>query len=291
MGTSRDNPFNIELDPDTGYVSVNYNGRTHSINEDFRQDEWIHLGLVLDETTSQLRAYVNSVRKPVSASGDVIPQLSVPLGVFYVGGTHQLPDDSYIYFKGSLRQIQLFSEMKSIFEIEATMERTATCQPNDPSLILCYEFDAPTFKAQDRSANENRAVFFGGKYEDPIYASNISAITFASESNGLRLKFFPSSPTSIAHFRFLYEGATCPTMCENDGECVRGRCECAPGFTGDSCAETVHQCDSSLLVPGGTGSITIPHGSMALPRRNWFPRTNDFLGYPPLNCNGFVTTR
>ena len=165
MGTSRETPFNIELDPDTGFVSINYNDRVYLINEDVRQDEWIHLAMVLDARNHQLHGYVDGLRKPVSTSDDV-GNAGVPPGVFYIGGTHQLPDDSYVFFKGSLRQIQLFSEMKSIFDIEDTIERTTTCQPNDPSLILCYEFDTTDFKAHDRSANENRAVFFGGKYEN-----------------------------------------------------------------------------------------------------------------------------
>ena len=287
MGSSSTHPFNVELDPDTGFLSVNFAGRVYVMSQDVRTGEWLHVAFVLDQINAQVYGYINGVRKAITATGP-IKSLTAPSGVFFLGGSHKLPDDSYIYFNGHLRQIQLFSTMKTVFDIEQVIAGTSPCMQNDGALILCYEFDSPSFTATDKSTNENNAVFFGGSYLDPIQTTNVTAITFASEHKSLRLKFFPSSDNSTAHFRFFYEGAVCPGTCQYGGECIRGKCRCASGYTGTTCADKVYECGATILVPGGSGSINVPEGARALPSRNWFPVTDSFLGYPPVNCTWII---
>ncbi|VEL21695.1 unnamed protein product [Protopolystoma xenopodis] len=42
----------------------------------------------------------------------------------------------------------------------------------------------------------------------------------------------------------------CSQTCENNGRCFRGKCLCAPGFTGQRCEADIDECLASVSVHG-----------------------------------------
>lgn len=280
------NYFLVELQVETGFLSITYSNRMYILSFDIRLDAWQHIAFVFHETEDRLVGYVNGFVQSVTKQGPVRvgPLAQFPDGSLFVGGRGDLPDTRNIFFEGDLAQIELHSDTKLLQFIEHHANFEASCQATSSSLLVCYTFEEKNYVALDHSANGNHVTLFGADFSESMDISTILGYTFASTANAIRLEFSPSSNESSANFRFVYEAKTCPTNCGTKGSCVRGICECQPGWTGDQCDLATYSCDAISLIEGSSGVLSLEKKELALSSKMWFPPRTNAKGYPPLNC-------
>ncbi|RHY28845.1 hypothetical protein DYB32_007694, partial [Aphanomyces invadans] len=250
--------FNVELDVDTGFLSMFLNGANHVIEQDVRQGSWLHVALVYRELDNVMFGYLNGVRVAMSAVTGVFNPSLPPCSsdVLFLGGQPSLPDDRNVFFNGMLRQVALYADAKTIYHVGRLMGRP--CDATDAALLVCYAFtsiDAST--ATDDSSYELHGRFHGTSLytQNPLQLSSLLHKTFTSASATVIVRYFPTSANST--FRFLAMPKVCPP-CASHGTCRRGQCHCDSGYTGATCNMVVDACPQDVLVPSKKGVLVFP---------------------------------
>lgn len=115
---------------------------------DIRSDSYVHLVITYDENDHKARCYVDGALKETKT-------LTVPTYTYtnpaVVGG--DLRSGNGIYFKGKMKSVALYSDVRTLAEVIA--DKTAV-DTNDDNLLLAYDLDnsgAVTF--EDKSKNNN----------------------------------------------------------------------------------------------------------------------------------------
>ncbi|ETV74475.1 hypothetical protein, variant 3 [Aphanomyces astaci] len=249
--------FNVELDVDTGYLSMYLNGATFVLEQDVRQGTWFHIAFVFRELDNDMLGYVNGARVALSTASNYDPLLGpCPSNVLFLGGQPSLPDDRNVLFNGMLRHIVLFTEPKTIYQIGRQMTRK--CDATDPTLLLCYAFTTTdTSNVVDDSSVALFGRFHGTTFstQAPLWLSSLLYKTFTSASAHLVLRFVSSAPNST--FRFIATPKACP-VCGDHGVCRRGQCRCDVGYKGPACNVKVDACEPNLVLPSTNGVLLFP---------------------------------
>ncbi|RHY86585.1 hypothetical protein DYB35_007810 [Aphanomyces astaci] len=260
--------FNVVLAPDTGVLSVQFNtGRSFSLLFDVRLSSWLHVAIV--RRNSDLFGYIDGTLVPVASAATTSNATTTPTisqGLLYIGGQPSLPDATNIYFSGQLRHVVLFSEPKTVFEINRQMN--LPCEASDVSLVVCYSFQTRL----DLSRFANHLHFHGPSILQSsalVLSHNLRKI-FTANSSKVLLRY--SSPTSSATadtFRLVAWSTFCVVPCFGDCD-DRGHCVCRPGTSGRHCNVTIPPCSNHVIVPEGSGTITLPSPSSTVVRDHHF---------------------
>ncbi|RHZ33603.1 hypothetical protein DYB26_003721 [Aphanomyces astaci] len=260
--------FNVVLAPDTGVLSVQLNtGRSFSLLFDVRLSSWLHVAIV--RRNSDLFGYIDGTLVPVASAATTSNATTTPTisqGLLYIGGQPSLPDATNIYFSGQLRHVVLFSEPKTVFEINRQMN--LPCEESDVSLVVCYSFQTRL----DLSRFANHLHFHGPSILQSsalVLSHNLRKI-FTANSSKVLLRY--SSPTSSATadtFRLVAWSTFCVVPCFGDCD-DRGHCVCRPGTSGRHCNVTIPPCSNHVIVPEGSGTITLPSPSSTVVRDHHF---------------------
>lgn len=105
-------------------------------NSDVRADGWTHLAIVYDEPNRALSCYINGAlteTKTVTAAID--PDSYAPL--FRIGGDQRINNE--LYFKGKIKSVTVYSDVRSASEISADMTGVNT---DDTALMAHYNLES-----------------------------------------------------------------------------------------------------------------------------------------------------
>ncbi len=111
---------------------------------DIRSDSWTHLAITWSGTTAT--CYINGENKgSVTASMPSSWEMSNPL---CVGG--DLRSNNGQYFKGSIKQVAVYKDVRTQAEIQADMNALAT---TDSEMLMAFDLSTEAYKYEDLSSN------------------------------------------------------------------------------------------------------------------------------------------
>ena len=148
--------------PDTKGTSKTYTFN----NVNLATGEWVHFAIVCDAANKTISCYVNG-ELAQSASFTFAPQLSPePL---VLGGDNASGNDDY--FKGQLRSVTLYSDVRNADEIKADMVAVDT---SDENLMAHYDLTDATFGEDIADGADNYDMIY-----DPWFYSREDVTDFA----------------------------------------------------------------------------------------------------------------
>ncbi len=182
-------------------------------------DTWVHLVITNDGTTA--RCYVNGEyvqSRTTTVSGVKIADYSydqTSTNVPRIGGDHFSANR---YFRGSVKGIELYSDVRTASEIKADYKRLQTSVPTGDNLIAAYDFtQAGRAYLSDLSGNDYDIDFTGDDAE---------GLTFTAEDTyniDSRLKAAPKA--FEAYFKFpdikAHVGSIISSYYSNSAPCIR----------------------------------------------------------------------
>ncbi len=117
---------------------------------DVRGDEWVHLAITFDVATQKAICYINGdAAQTLAVSADYYKDmLTIPMAL---GGT-QVPGNKD-YFKGSLRSVTLYSDVRTAEEIKADMNAV---NPSADNIIAHYDLSDAAEKTVIENACGNQ---------------------------------------------------------------------------------------------------------------------------------------
>lgn len=121
---------------------------------DLRQDKWVHVAMTFDETTDQIKCYING--KLVATQLNVAFQPDIPAQPLKIGGDYRNGNSQY--FKGEIANLRIWSTVRTAQEIDASME---TEPANPTGLLGSWKFEtAVNGVYADNSPNGNDVSAF-----------------------------------------------------------------------------------------------------------------------------------
>ena len=145
---------------------------------DVRSEGFVHLVIVHDTANKKAHCYLNGelkqsvdVDEPTDYNGyNFVPSKTARVGGDYRGGNGQ-------YFKGNIKALEFYSDVRSSEEIKADYDRVLSQNPNDKDLICAYNFTQSDDKyLRDLSGNGYTLDYSGDDNLD------IDAIKFESDA-------------------------------------------------------------------------------------------------------------
>jgi len=106
---------------------------SHTFNTDIRIGAWAHISLVLDEEKNTISFYLDGELKETATVADF--SLFTPCSALCVGNNNTVTSGSY--FKGNIRSLTMFSDIRSQEELISDMESVSA---EDTDLIADYSF-------------------------------------------------------------------------------------------------------------------------------------------------------
>ena len=106
---------------------------------DVRANDWNHVAIVYDAANARVECYVGGVLRATKTDVDV-PAMdpAVIRGAFALAGDNRAGNAQY--FKGALRSVSLFTNVRTAEQIKADMNKI---KPTDPDLLAHYDLTAP----------------------------------------------------------------------------------------------------------------------------------------------------
>lgn len=134
---------------------------------------WVHLAIVHDGTTAT--CYINGEPKQTKTVKAVS---HTSTNNVRVGGDHRSGNAQY--FKGNIKGIECYSDVRTADEIKADYQRLLTSAPTGDNLLLAYDFTRPdgTY-LNDISANGYDIDFSGDEWFSEKETTNDYAYSFA----------------------------------------------------------------------------------------------------------------
>ncbi|MDR6880826.1 LamG-like jellyroll fold domain-containing protein [Bacillus sp. 3255] len=121
---------------------------------DLRQDRWVHVAMTFDETTDQIKCYING--RLVATQSNAEFQPDIPAQPLKIGGDYRKGNSQY--FKGEIADVRIWSTIRTEQEIGANME---TEPVNQAGLLGNWQFEAPLNGVYpDNSPNRNDVSSF-----------------------------------------------------------------------------------------------------------------------------------
>ena len=118
----------------------------------------VHVAITADD--SYIYGYLNGKQVLKKEYTGEFPELTAY--PFSVGGDNR-PDNTWWFRDGSIYSVHLFSEYRSAEQIAEDINRV---DPNDPSLMLAYDFEQSD-RDQGPEQNDLRPYFYDGSFVDP----------------------------------------------------------------------------------------------------------------------------
>ncbi|ODS35435.1 hypothetical protein BEH94_01360 [Candidatus Altiarchaeales archaeon WOR_SM1_SCG] len=131
-----------------------------TLQGEVQEEEWYFYTIVLDETATKLRIYLNGEFKAevdYIEGGDKLTDVPIVLGRY--GINYEL---NYHKFKGKMDELYIYNRALTAFEIKEEYEKY---KPEDDGLVAYWSFDDGT--ANDETGN-NDGTIYGAKVVDGI---------------------------------------------------------------------------------------------------------------------------
>ncbi len=153
------------------------NGQTWNrvVNYDVRTGGWVHLTVVNDQQNNEFICYINGVEVDRTISATYAKDIEVN---FIIGGDNRADNSSY--FKGRIRSLALYSDVRTPAEIASDINYGA--DKNDANVIAVYDMpstlsknDVPDLSGNGYDVNYGKA-FYTEKQEVTDYAYSFVAI-------------------------------------------------------------------------------------------------------------------
>ncbi|UKS28638.1 metallophosphoesterase [Paenibacillus sp. HWE-109] len=100
-----------------------------------RQDKWVHVAMTFDETTDQVKCYINGVL--VATRTNAVFQPDIPAMPLKIGGDYRVGNTQY--FKGEIASLRMWSTVRTEQQIGANM---VTEPANQAGLLGSWQFKA-----------------------------------------------------------------------------------------------------------------------------------------------------
>ena len=170
----------ISLDiVDGGKVCLYYdtaNGYTWNrvVDRDLRTGDWVHLTVVNDQEKNEFNCYIDGVKVDTAISSTYADDILVN---FIIGGDNRPGNSSY--FKGRIRSLALYSDVRTEAEILSDMNNGADA--NDANAIAVYDMPATSAKTDlvDLTGNGYNVNYGEAFYSDKEPVTNY-AYSFAA---------------------------------------------------------------------------------------------------------------
>lgn len=119
------------------------------------ENKWTHLAIVRDEAADTIYCYINGGLKSVIKGVEPYGKKSWA-GEFVLGGDLRAGNEQY--FKGEIREIAIYSEVRTAEQINADIKAV---DPNEDSLLAYYTADGNSVgkNISDKSKNRNDIVY------------------------------------------------------------------------------------------------------------------------------------
>ena len=136
--------------------------------------EWVHLAIVFDHATDDLKCYVNGELKQTLARGGTY--LTAPTDSMVIGG--DLRDANAQYFKGQIKNISMYSDVRTDAEIAGDAKATT---PDKDNLMVAYDLTGIGSTApetlSDVSGNGNDASYIYTEKPDDRFFTDKEPVT------------------------------------------------------------------------------------------------------------------
>ncbi|MBQ8145366.1 MAG: metallophosphoesterase [Clostridia bacterium] len=170
---------------------------------DVRTGTWIHLAVTFDPSTGTATCYLDGVKKQELTTSTTIVMSSVYDSALYLGRDTRSGSSSQ-YFKGSIKGLALYSDLRTEAELQADMDGYDT---TDESIVAAYAFTEETGR-QDITENAYHFYYDGEETETPDQggdstgdgtedggetggeAATLDGLTFASSDYAILQKTF-----------------------------------------------------------------------------------------------------
>lgn len=170
---------------------------------DVRTGTWIHLAVTFDPSTGTAACYLDGVKKQELTTSTTIVMSSVYDSELYLGRDTRSGSSSQ-YFKGSIKGLALYSDLRTEAELQADMNGYDTA---DESIVAAYAFTEETGR-QDLTENAYHFYYDGEETEAPDQggdstgdgtedggetggeATTLDGLTFASSDYAILQKTF-----------------------------------------------------------------------------------------------------
>ena len=151
--------------------------------------EWVHITVVKDEAAGKAHAYINgefvqtadAATEPYGYFAEGVERLPI-----CIGGDHR--KDNAQYWKAEIREIALFSDIRTADEIKADAKGLKA----DKDMLVWLQLEKGMTAAKDLSGNGNHM----GDYVEPV----TEAVTTAAPTTAAQTSAAPSTGSSAATF-------------------------------------------------------------------------------------------
>ena len=136
--------------------------------------EWVHLAIVFDHATDDLKCYVNGELKQTIARGGIY--LTAPTDSMVIGG--DLRDANAQYFKGKIQNVSMYGDVRTDAEIASDAKATAFDKDN---LLVAYDLSSLAGTTPetipDVSGNGNDASYIYTERPDDRFFTDKAPVT------------------------------------------------------------------------------------------------------------------
>ncbi len=125
-------------------------------NVDVRSDEYVHIVITHDAVNDVAYCYFNGELKQTvqTTEPEVYNNMNYTCDeIFRIGGDGRKNNEQW--FKGSIKGVELYSDVRSAEEVASDYERLLTAAPTGDNLLAAYNFTAESGFLTDLSSNGN----------------------------------------------------------------------------------------------------------------------------------------